>query len=63
MIVGEFDRMCRRQKMKVDPGKSKVIFIERARDQIVDFVKTPSQVRGYFWIQDMVGESECGGSE
>ncbi len=32
-IVDEFDRVCRRRKLKVNAGKSKVMFFERAREQ------------------------------
>ncbi len=38
-IVDEFDRVCKRRKLKVNSGKSKVIVFERAREQTVNFVK------------------------
>ncbi len=39
-IVDEFDRVCKRRKLKVNAGKSKVMFFERAREQAIDFAKT-----------------------
>ncbi len=36
-IVDEFDRICRRTKLKVNAGKSKVMVFERAREQTIDF--------------------------
>ncbi len=39
MIVDEFYRVCRRRKLKVNAGKSKVMGIERAREQTIDFAK------------------------
>ncbi len=38
-IVDEFDRVCRKRKLKLNAGKSKVIVFERAREQIIDFAK------------------------
>ncbi len=38
-IVDEFDRVCRRKKLKVNAGKSKVMVFERAREQTIDFAK------------------------
>ncbi len=38
-IVDEFDRVCRRRKLKVSAGKSKVMVFERAREQTIDFAK------------------------
>ncbi len=43
-IVDEFERVCKRRKLKVNAGKSKVMFFERAREQTIDFVK-PYRVR------------------
>ncbi len=37
-IIDEFDRVCKRRKLKVNAGKSKVIF-ERARKQTINFAK------------------------
>ncbi len=39
-IVDEFDRVCKRRKLKVNAGKSKVIVFERAREQTINFAKT-----------------------
>ncbi len=39
-IVDEFDRICKRRKMKVNAGKSKVMVFERARKQIINFPKS-----------------------
>ncbi len=38
-IVDEFDRVCKRRKLKVNAGKSKVMVLERAREQIINFAK------------------------
>ncbi len=38
-IVDEFDRVCKRRKLKVNAGKSKVMVFERAREQTIDFAK------------------------
>ncbi len=38
-IVDEFDRVCRRRKLKVDAGKSKVMVFERTKGQTIDFAK------------------------
>ncbi len=38
-IVDEFDRVCKRRKLKVSAGKSKVMVFETAREQIIDFAK------------------------
>ncbi len=38
-IVDESDRICKRRKLKVNAGKSKVIVFERAREQTINFVK------------------------
>ncbi len=38
-IVDEFDRVCRKRKLKVNAGKSKVMVFERAREQTIDFAK------------------------
>ncbi len=38
-IVDEFDRVCKRRKLKVNVGKSKVMTFERAIEQTVKFVK------------------------
>ncbi len=32
-IVDEFDRMCKRRKLRVNAGKSKVVVLERTREQ------------------------------
>ncbi len=37
-IVDEFD-ICRRRKLKVNEGKSKVMIFERPREQTIDFAK------------------------
>ncbi len=34
-IVDEFGRVCRKRKLKVNAGKSKVMIIKRAREQYV----------------------------
>ncbi len=38
-IVDTFDRICKRRKLKVNAGKSKVIVFEKAREQTTDFAK------------------------
>ncbi len=38
-IVDEFDRVCKRRKLKVITGKSKVMVFERAREQTIGFAK------------------------
>ncbi len=38
-IVDEFDRVCKRRKLKVYAGKSKVTVFERAREQTINFAK------------------------
>ncbi len=38
-IVDEFDRVCKRRKLKVNAVKSKVMVFERAREQTIDFAK------------------------
>ncbi len=38
-IADEFDRVCRRRKLKVNAGKSKVMVFERAREQTIGFAK------------------------
>ncbi len=38
-IVDEFDRVCKRRKLKVNAGKSKVMVFERARKQTIKFAK------------------------
>ncbi len=38
-IVNEFDRVCKRSKLNVNAGKSKVMVFERASDQTIDFAK------------------------
>ncbi len=35
--VDEFERVCKRRKLKVNAGKSKVMVFERAREQTIDF--------------------------
>ncbi len=35
--VGEFDRVCKRRKLRVNAGKSKVMVFEREREQAIDF--------------------------
>ncbi len=39
-IVHEFERVCKRRKLEVNAGKSKVIVFERAREQTIDFAKS-----------------------
>ncbi len=43
-IVDEFDRVCKRRKLKVNAGKSRVMVFERARKQTINFAK-PFRVR------------------
>ncbi len=38
-ILDEFDRVCRRGKLKVNADKSKVMVFKRAREQTIDFAK------------------------
>ncbi len=38
-IVDEFDRVCKKRKVKVNAGKSKMMVYERAREQTIDFAK------------------------
>ncbi len=38
-IVDEFDRVCKRRKLKVNSGKSKVMVFTRAREKTIDFAK------------------------
>ncbi len=38
-IVDEFHTVCKRRKLKVNAGKSKVMVFERAREQTIDFSK------------------------
>ncbi len=48
-IVDEFDRVCKRRKLKVNAGKSKVMVFERAKEQTINFEKpyrSQSEVRG-----------------
>ncbi len=35
----EFERVCKRRKLKVNASKSKVMVFERAREQTIDFAK------------------------
>ncbi len=39
MNVDEFDRVCKRRKLKVNAGTSKMMVFERAREQTVNFAK------------------------
>ncbi len=39
-IVDEFDRVCKRRKLKANTGKTKVMFFERAREQTINFAKS-----------------------
>ncbi len=36
-IVDEFDRVCKRRKLKMNAGISKVMVFERAREQTINF--------------------------
>ncbi len=38
-IVDEFDRTCKRRKLKVNAGKIKVMVFEKAGEQTIDFAK------------------------
>ncbi len=38
-IVDEFDRICKRRKLNMNAGKSKVMVFERAREQTINFAK------------------------
>ncbi len=38
-IVDVFDRVCKRRKLRVNAGKSKVMVFERAREQIFNCAK------------------------
>ncbi len=38
-IVDEFEMVCKRRKLKVNAGKSKVMVFEREREQTIDFAK------------------------
>ncbi len=38
-IVDEFNRLCKRRKLKVNAGKSKVMVFETAKEQIINFAK------------------------
>ncbi len=38
-IVYEFDRVCKRRKLKVNAVKSKVMAVKRAREQTITFAK------------------------
>ncbi len=38
-IVDEFEKVCKRQKLKVNAGKSKVMVFETAREQTSNFTK------------------------
>ncbi len=38
-IVDEFDRVCKRKKLKVNAGKSKVMVFERPRERTFNFAK------------------------
>ncbi len=38
-IVDEFDRVCKRRKLKVNAGKSKVMVFKTAREQTFNFAK------------------------
>ncbi len=38
-MVDEFDRVCKRRKLKVNAGKIKVMHFERAREQTINFAK------------------------
>jgi len=64
-VVDEFDTVCKRRKLKVNVGKSKVMVFERARGEMVEFMR-PYRVRArstYGRVQDHVRESGNGGSE
>ncbi len=38
-IVDKFDRVCKRRKLKVNAGKSKVMVFETVREQTINFAK------------------------
>ncbi len=38
-IVDDFDWVCKRRKLKVNAGKSKMIVFKRAREQTINFAK------------------------
>ncbi len=38
-IIDEFDRVCKRRKLKVNAGKSKVMVLKRVREQTINFAK------------------------
>ncbi len=38
-IVDESERVCKRRKLKVNAGKSKVMVFERAREQTINFAR------------------------
>ncbi len=42
-IVDEFDRVCKRRKLKANAGNSKVMVFERAGEQTINFA-TPYRV-------------------
>ncbi len=39
-VVDEFDRVCKRRKLKVNAGKSKMTVFEKAREQAINFAKS-----------------------
>ncbi len=43
-VVNEFYSVCKRRKLKVNVGKSKVMVVERREVEVVDF-NTPYRVR------------------
>ncbi len=63
-IVDEFDRVCKKRKLKMNAGKSKVMVFERAREQTVNFAK-PHRVgsEAILGYKIMVGEGEDGRGE
>ncbi len=38
-ILDEFEKVCKRRKLKVNSGKSKVMVFERAREQTINIAK------------------------
>lgn len=38
-VVNEFDRICKRRKVKVNDKKSKAVVCKRAREHTIDFAK------------------------
>ncbi len=38
-ILDKFDRVCKRRKLKVNAGKSKVMVFKRVREQTINFAK------------------------